>query len=346
MLSLAALIVTFWAHDNSSFQSAFNAAANKPNAYSAVIQQAHAGGWSTGATLSGVIGVLPFAFLLYLGFTYTVYPAGEVKSPAKTVQKAILAALAGSTIFYLLVWLGFVHLVGLQFAQAASYLGVADPTAAGKLTSTSLTPSGFALLMMGNPVSEILLALIVVWGVSVELLGILVCSRILFALSNDRLLPGFITYVSPRRHSPVVAVAVAVIIFLASLAAGIYTGTGTALRNSTLMLIGIMLLSSVSATLMPWLQPDLYDAAPKPYGTSWFGLPPVAVAGAVSTVVLAVVLYLAATKPQLSGGYDRVSVTTLLVASLGGFVAYGISKLWLQRKGTDLGLALRQLPPD
>jgi hypothetical protein len=143
-----------------------------------------------------------------------------------------------------------------------------------------------------------------------------------------------------------VAVVVTALFLVVSMWAGIYTGIGTAFRNSLLILFGVMVLSSLAATLLPWLKRDLYAAASKPFGTSWFGMPPVTVAGAISTVFLGYMFVLTATRPKFSGGYDAVSITVLLVAAFGGLIAYAISTLQLRRKGTDLSLSMRELPPE
>jgi amino acid transporter len=348
MLSIIVMIATFFLNSTPDFRSAFNAAALKPGAYGGIIAAAHAGGWSTGTTTSGIIAVLPFAVLLYLGFTYAVYPAGEVRSPGRTVRRSLLGAVGISLLVFLLAWLGLVHMVGLPFAQASSWVGTNDPAAAAKLTSLPLTPNGYAFLMLGggNAVPKILLALLPLWVVAVEFVGVLVCSRLMFALSFDRLLPSAVSSVSDRTRSPVVAVCATGVILFASMVAGIYTGIGQAFTNVVLIFVGVMFVSSIAGTLFPWIKKDLYAASPKPYGASWFGIPPVTVIGAVSTVLLGYVFYLTLTKPQLSGPYKPLSVAVLLCAAFGGIVAYGVSKLYLRRKGTDLGLALRELPPE
>ncbi len=337
-------IVTLFVHDQTSFVSAFNAAAKQPDAYNAVIKAAHAGGWSTGVTLAGTIAVLPWAMSLYFGYTYIVYPAGEVKSAGRTVLQSTVIALAVSGVVFLASWLGLIHLVGLDFAQSSGWLGQNSASAASKITDIPLTPTGFAFLVMSDPISKILLALLGVWTIALELMGVLIVSRMLFALAFDRLLPSVITRVSAGSNSPVVAVVVAMVLMVLALLAGIYTGFSTAFRNGFLIFFVVEILSCIAAIVMPWTKKEMYAAAPKPFGTSWFGLPPVSVAGAVALVVWVVLFYLSATSPGQA--YDWVSVTTLAIAALGGLILFAISSLLLRRRGTDLSLALRELPPE
>lgn len=337
-------IIALWIHDQASFVAAFNAAANQPNAYNAVIQAAHAGGWATGVTLGGTFAVLPWAISLYFGYTYIVYPAGEVKSAGRTVLLSTVISLFVFGLIFLAAWLGLIHLVGLDFAQASGWLGQTDAAKAAKISNVPLTPNGFAFLMMSDPVSKILLGLLGIWTVALELMGVLIVSRMLFALSFDRLLPSVITYVSPKSNSPVVAVAVAMVLMFLALLAGIYTGFSTAFRNGFLIFFVVEILSSIAAILMPWLKPELYAAAPKPFGAKWFGLPPITVAGVLALIVWVVLFIQSATSP--SQAYDWVSVTTLAIAAFGGLILYGISTVNLRRRGTDLSLALRELPPE
>jgi APA family basic amino acid/polyamine antiporter len=345
-IATLAWVLNLWLHGRGAFVHAFNAAAHGPGAYSAVVGAAHAGGWRTGTTVSGTIGVLPWAVELYLGYTFVVYPAGEVKSPGRTVLRASLIGLALAAAIYLVAWLGLKHLVGLDFAQASSWLGANNPAGAARLTGVPLTANGFAFLVMSDPVSKLLLGLVGVWVLALELMAVLVVSRMLLALSFDRMLPRGLTTVSPKSNSPVIAVTVGFALMVMFMISGIYTGFSTAFRNNILIICGVCLLSSAAAVVMPWRRRDLYAASPKPFGSSWFGVPPVTIAGIASATVWIVILWLTATRPMLSNGYSWVSIATLAVAAFGGIVLFIGSRLYLRRQGTDVGLAMRELPPD
>jgi hypothetical protein len=102
----------------------------------------------------------------------------------------------------------------------------------------------------------------------------------------------------------------------------------------------------LTAVFLPWRRKDLYDASPKLFAGRWLGLPPVALLAAVGAICFAVMVYLIAVKPAYSGGYSWDSILTLAITSTIGLFAYAISRLWLRRKGVDLDMAMRELPPE
>jgi APA family basic amino acid/polyamine antiporter len=140
---------------------------------------------------------------------------------------------------------------------------------------------------------------------------------------------------------------------LSTLLSGVFVYLGsytTALtdifRNSILIFLVAFWLTSIGAMLMPYLRRDLYEASPKLLGSSWAGLPPVTVVGAVSTVVLSVMIVMTVAHDQISGGFTATSITTLAVTFGLGPVVYAVSRASSRRSGIDLRLAMTELPPE
>jgi hypothetical protein len=53
-----------------------------------------------------------------------------------------------------------------------------------------------------------------------------------------------------------------------------------------------------------------------------------------------------AVREQYSGGYSTSSIITLVVVATCGGVFYAISRWNMARRGIDLRLAMRELPPE
>jgi amino acid transporter len=130
--------------------------------------------------------VLIFAFV---GVEIALVPSGEIRDPARTVPRALFAALAITTALYLAIQFVAQAILGAAMADFAS-APLAE--AAGRI----LGPGGRLLILAG--------AILSMFGyVSGDMLG---SPRTLFALGRDGILPPVFARVHPRFHTPHVAI--------------------------------------------------------------------------------------------------------------------------------------------
>jgi basic amino acid/polyamine antiporter, APA family len=341
------VVVEFLIHGRSDFIAAFNHYSGHPAAYAGIIATAQKLGAPSKVLTSAVIAAVPYAALSYWGFTWSVYPSGEVKRPMRTTKVSTLLALAAGIIMYLAGWLALKHVVGLPFLQGANWLSANNAAAYGHLTSAPTTITFYALLLSTDPVTKILMA-VAFPAATVAIIAayILVLSRIAFALSFDRLLPTFMSDVSASRHVPRNAYILSAVGFAAFVALAIYTSFLSVFRDLTLLgAIGFALVS-LAAAVLPYVKRDLYEASPRAFRGSWLGLPPITVIGGISTIVNLWMAYIVLTKPQITGGYSIGSVLTLIIVFGWGLVAYVIALFWTRSRGLGFGLATRTLPPE
>jgi amino acid transporter len=132
--------------------------------------------------------LLIFAFQ---GIEVALMPVGEVKDPARTVPRAILGALAITTLLYLAIQ---AIAQGLLGPELSTYADAPLAEAAGRLMGRF----GKALVLAGGTVS--------MFGyVSGDMLG---TPRALFALGRDGALPSALSKVHPRYRTPAFAIVV------------------------------------------------------------------------------------------------------------------------------------------
>jgi amino acid transporter len=129
---------------------------------------------------------LLFAFV---GVEVALVPSGEVKNPARTVPRAIFAALGITTFLYIMIQLVALGVLG-------SELGNYGETALAETASRFLGNTGRTLMLVGLAVSAF------GWTTS----DILSSPRILFAFGRDGFLPKWFAHVHPRFRTPDVAI--------------------------------------------------------------------------------------------------------------------------------------------
>jgi amino acid transporter len=159
-------------------------------------------------SLELVLGAVSIAVLSFLGFDGISTLAEENRESARSIGKAMLAALAlAGALFIAQTWLAALLVPnpddliangdagGTAFYDAA---GVAGGAWLAKLTA---------------------IATAIAWGFANSLVAQAATSRLLFAMARDRQLPGFLAKVHPTRRVPVNATFVVAVI---SLALGLY----------------------------------------------------------------------------------------------------------------------------
>ena len=100
---------------------------------------------------------------------------------------------------------------------------------------------------------------------------------------------------------------------------------------------------SISAAIFPWRRRELYQGSPAAH--KWLGVPAITVAG-----VLSIAIYIYFLVPLLTNGTLGANATPGLVAmtivAILPFAIYAISYFVNRRRGVDLGIAFRELPPE
>jgi basic amino acid/polyamine antiporter, APA family len=349
MVAFTVVVLELLLHSRAEFRGAFDHLSHHRGAYGEILTSARAHGYHPGIVGSAVFAALPLGALIYSGFSFANYAGGELKRPARTYKIAVVGAVGFALVGALVAWAAMRHAAGLHWMQSAANLSATSPDDYDKITSLPPFQGGlaYALMVSGDPVTKIVMAVGVLAAFFANGLGyFLLASRVAFALSFDRLLPSKVADVREKTHAPIYAVALVFTGTLALTALGDYTSLITLFRNLVLVVYCIFVIGCVTAIILPWRRKDLYDASPKLFSGRWLGLPPVTVLAAAGAVSFGVMVYLIAVKPAYSGGYSWDSILTLALTSTIGLAAYAVSRLWLRRRGVDLNLAMRELPPE
>jgi amino acid transporter len=278
--------------------------------------------------LAATFFVMPVIFaFVYPWLNAAPAVAGEIKGsralkwnvPVSAVLALVLTTAAIATMYYV---------AGQPFTNAS----MGNP---GLVFDNGVNFFTLAMGVAPNTAVSVIIGLgWIAWVVAILAYGIIVISRYLLAQSFDRFLPSRLSYVSPRWGSPVVAHAVDLVftISLIGLATYFY-GTVSALFGAITGSMIYFIFVGVAAIL---------QAVRKESGNGRLLL---TLAGIGNVIVFGFVTYLFVANYStwginlLSGGFNVFSI--ILGAGL-----YLGARQYLRRRGLDLSMAYKELPPE
>jgi amino acid transporter len=162
-------------------------------------------------SLGLVFGAVSIAVLSFLGFDGISTLAEENRDSARSVGRAMIAALAvAGLLFVVQTWVAALLVPDPQRL-------IAEGDAGGTAFYDAAAVAGGAWLSTLTAV-----ATAVAWGFANSLVAQAATSRLLFAMARDRQLPAFLRRVHPRRRVPVNAT---LLVAVLSLVLGIYMST-------------------------------------------------------------------------------------------------------------------------
>ncbi len=334
---------------HASFIHDFNTQAAKlygttGNAYAATIKAGTKGYAPTGiGSFGGVLLLIPMLlfFNLWSNWGATLY--GEVRG-ASDFRKNIYAmggALIVTTIVAVIFFLLFSKTFGWTF-----YMGSSSAYWAGTIPIGVFPyPAMLAAMVFSSPVLQfVLIAIMSLWFFGWVGSVFLSSTRVVFAASFDRILPERVASVS-KNGVPYWALALMLLpsIPLAALYAWSSSFASYTL-DATLVIAITFLGTTVSAAILPWRKPEIYNASPiAKYKV--LGLPIIT----FSALVFAAILIWALIKWFTDDAYGVNNTDSFIL--MGGMYALAIaiyvaSQVVRRRQGIDLGMVYGEIPAE
>ncbi len=337
---------------------AFSAAIGGSSTFTAdSIAAATAGGVDLNPPFSllATLLIAPIAWTSLQWATYSAQQNGEIKSASSFKDQAfiIIGALILTGFLLALLAYFFERALGSEFFQVAGagYWATADVSLAGSY----LWPNIIATAIANNPIITIIIATGFILNAHQIVHNCYIgMTRVMVAMSLDRMLPEMVSRVSDRLHTPVNA---HVIYFLASLPViylysnySVDDGAGGATTWYSLTLAVsfacgyVFVGTAIAGALLPFRAKALYEASP---GAKYkvMGFPLVSIIGAIGAAAGLLLLYWFVTEPQLGLTSDlaiRV-VGGVLIFSLGWYlVTYFVRR----SAGINVNYAFKEIPPE
>ncbi len=282
-------------------------------------------------------------FWFVYGFLFSsTYFAGEIRLQRGTHLKSMPGAVLIAVLTMLALALTFTHFATYTFNGR---LGLADPAAYGFSAGAPAYPE-IVGIASGSAVWSTLAIVGFTAGLFIWLpQTLLLVSRSMFAWSFDRVMPEQLSWVESRTRSPLVAVAIIMLLIVASTAIYSFTTWFTTLTVE----LGVsftMVCTAIAAIVLPFRHPDL--VASSPYARRVAGVPLFMLVGALALLgflgAIAVLLWDPASGVSLAKDPGKLELSVLIYVV--GFAIYYASKAIRRKQGIELELAYRELPPE
>ncbi|MDG6906155.1 MAG: APC family permease [Nitrososphaerota archaeon] len=278
--------------------------------------------------LGNTLLILPFfALFSYPWFNATPSVGSEIKgkraiawnAPISLVLTFILVTAPLATMYYV---------GGFAFTNGAL-------TNASLVYDHSFNFWTLAMGVSGNLVIELIIGLgWILFTTAVLAFGIITISRYLLAQSFDRFLPERLSYVSPKYASPVVAhlvdlVVTVVLIGLASFLYGTISSLYGAIVAAMIYFVFVGLAAVVYAVRHEKQSKKLI----------------LAIAGVLQMMVFGYLTYEFFDYHDVWGG-NSLAYGYIICTFVAGVIIYTISRKMHKKKGVDISLAFKEIPPD
>ncbi len=291
--------------------------------------------------------VAPIAWTSLQWATYSAQQNGEIKDARsfKSQTFIIVGSLIFTGILLALLAAALEKAVGTEFlyvAGAGYWSGVGEATIAGfwlwpNIIAVALTASPLVVLLIGF--GYIMNSHQIVHNCYIGM------TRVMVAMSLDRLLPESVSQVSERYHTPVNA---HIYYFLASIPVillyNLYPGWVSLTLGVTFACGYVFVITCLAGALLPYRAKDVYEASPgakyKLGNTPW-----VTILGVIGFIGGGVMVMLFMLYPQLGLTSTLAYAIVFGVLILSG-IWYLLVKNAQKSRGIDVDYAFKEIPPE
>lgn len=332
----------------SSFAATWDSILSQYTSYEGILKVAAQQGWTPATvTLSASLASIPIAVLFLLGGNYVNAVSGEIKNVGYAVPISLLLSLFLGVGFWALSSTLAINAVGYNWMSAVGYLFDNAPAAWNSAVPYPPSmPLMLSLVAYPNATAILLIELAFVIGSFPTLFFYYwIPSRYFFAWGFDRILPAKISDVSERFRTPHWSIFGITAISVVYLVLFNFTSWPSAFAVATLIWFSSFILPSLAVAIVPFVKKDAFQLAPGFMKKQMGGIPMITIIGLLSTLSFSYMTYVSFLNPLLA------TVTTVGAYATGGvvllaLVLFYVSVEYHKRKGIDIRLAFKEIPPE
>lgn len=324
------------------------AAQNKGLGYDQIVSSAKAAGFDPahGFSFSATILMLPWVFFVVGYAQGSAQIGGEVKRASRTQYFAMVGGVLINGAVLAVIVLIYQHAVGSQWANSLSYL---SNTAPDQLATPGGVPASINMIASALTGSVPILLLIgigfILWALMGTPLSTLQATRYMLAWSLDRTVPHQLGDVSDKRHTPVKAILLCAVTGVIALVVLVQVPKASLLGALMAQIVAFILVS-IAGIVFPYRLPQIWEGGG---GRRILGVPTVTLAGIGGVIALGglMIMFIANNTVNATFAATRgLSLKFMIGVVVVGAIWYVVSWAVNRRRGVDLSLAYREIPPE
>lgn len=319
-----------------------------PDAYQTVLANAKMAGFDGNLAFDWgqTLRLIPIMMFITIWALWGNPLGGEIRDAARVKHRLIQmgGALWLSIALAVVIIIAIQARFGLEFLSSSAYLYFNAPD-----QSPLPVPPFFgflAMAMSNNPVlivATFLAFLAWFWVISPN--NTISGPRPLYAMSMDRVAPGWLGRIDTRTHSPlnaIILIGVVTVIF-----AWLYdfTGFGKFTLAFTILAVIMFAVTCLAAAIWPYVKPELFNSTPAArYKIG--GVPVITICGLLFLPPAGYISWAALTVPELGMMSVEGWLTNLGLFVLGAIVYYSFKIYRKRSQALDISMVYREIPPE
>jgi basic amino acid/polyamine antiporter, APA family len=353
LLAFATMLIVLFTTTPASFAQRIDsfalAVSGTPNFYQSAVAATRAAGVDLNPPFSllATILIAPIAWTSLQWATYSAEQNGEIKDARSFKSQAfvLVGSLILTGVLLATLALAFERAIGTEFlavAGAGYWLELEEATISGfwlwpNIVAVAMTGSVLVVLIIG--IGYILNSFQIVNNCMIGM------TRVMVAMSMDRLLPEWVSRVSEKRHTPFNA---HLAYFLASIPVIlVYNlwGSWYSLTLGVTFACGyVFVFSTLAGALLPYRAKEIYEASP---GAKYKigNIPLVTVLGLVGFLFGGIMVLMFMFYAQL-GLTSTLAYTVVFGVIIFSALWYGLAKRAQRERGINVEFAFKEIPPE
>lgn len=308
-------------------------------------------------SLMATLLIAPIAWTSLQWATYSAQQNGEIKDARsfKSQTFIMVGSLVATGLLLALLAVGLERVAGSEFLYVAG-AGYWSLIGEATINGFYLWPPIIAVALTGSPLVVLLIGIgFLLNGFQIVCNSYIGVTRVMVAMSLDRLLPEMISKVDEKLHTPVNA---HFVYFLASipviLAYNLVPGWIGLTLGVTFGSGYVFVITCISGALLPYRAKELYEASP---GAKYKlgGLPMITVIGVIGGIlgIMMVLAFLFAPQLGVLGNWNFENFPSGVWAQIIAFGIILVSAVWYvlaknaqKSRGINVDFAFKEIPPE
>jgi APA family basic amino acid/polyamine antiporter len=287
------------------------------------------------------LALMPLVFYMLGYFAMSQVISGEVKNARNSQYIAMVVITLIYGVVIALITFLTIRAMGTTFLGSLGFLYFAHPEA---LNMTAQPNFNFlvSILTQSAPIIGLIGLGYVFWTLNGTPNWLQVIPRYLLSYSFDHMAPEWMGEVSDKYHTPIKAILFTGVLGLVAVVI-LLIWQQASLLSVVLAQMWFFLVYSVAAAIFPYKFPQLWKSTTS--GRKVLGIPLITIAAAVSILFIALISYYFLFY-SMFGANSTNSLIAVVITVVAGAVYYYGYRAYQKRKGMNVDIVFKEIPPE